>query len=130
MGYCMHFDSILDRIIEARDLFLTKKGLLFPNTLTFKCAVVHDEHFYDHKVEYWNEVYGVPMTTMKKWISHEPIIRIVDPTLIVSKVAKVITFDLSKDKYQDIIAIDRAIEIDFLGECKANGISFWFETTF
>jgi hypothetical protein len=28
MGYCMHFDSLLDRIIEARDLYLTKKGLI------------------------------------------------------------------------------------------------------
>lgn len=50
MGYCMHFDGMIDRIIEARDLFLTKKGIILPNILSFKCAVVHDEHFYDYKV--------------------------------------------------------------------------------
>lgn len=42
MGYCLHFDGMLDRIIEARDLFLAKKGLIFPDSLNFKCAVVHD----------------------------------------------------------------------------------------
>lgn len=43
MGYCMHFDGMLDRIIEARDRFLNKKkGLLFPNILTYKCAIIHD----------------------------------------------------------------------------------------
>ncbi len=34
-----------------------------------------------------------------------------DPALIVSKVSKVITFDLEKDKYEDIIAIDRVLEL-------------------
>jgi hypothetical protein len=42
MGYCLHFDGMLDRLIEARDLFLTKKGLMFPNSISFKCAAVHD----------------------------------------------------------------------------------------
>jgi protein arginine N-methyltransferase 1 len=50
MGYCMHFDGMLDRIIEARDLYLNKKGLIFPNFISFKCAIIHDEHFYDHKI--------------------------------------------------------------------------------
>ena len=42
MGYCLHFDGMLDRIIQARDQFLTKRGLLFPNVLSYKCAVIHD----------------------------------------------------------------------------------------
>ena len=42
MGYCLHFDGMLDRIIQARDQFLTKHGLLFPNVLSYKCAVIHD----------------------------------------------------------------------------------------
>jgi protein arginine N-methyltransferase 1 len=99
MGYCLHFDGLLDRIIEARDLFLTKRGIIFPNLLSFKCALVHDEYFSDHKVNYWEDVYGVPMGSMKKWISHEPIIRIVDPSLIVSNAAKLVTFDLNTASY-------------------------------
>jgi hypothetical protein len=42
MGYCMHFDGMLDRIIQARDMYLNRKGLIFPNTLTYKCAIIHD----------------------------------------------------------------------------------------
>ena len=38
----MHFDGMIDRIIEARDLYLTKKGLIFPNKLAFKGAFIHD----------------------------------------------------------------------------------------
>jgi protein arginine N-methyltransferase 1 len=94
MGYCLHFDGLIDRIIEARDLYLSKKGIIFPNILSFKCALIHDEHFSDHKINYWDDVYGVPMASMKKWISHEPVIRAVDPALIVSKVTKLLTFNL------------------------------------
>ena len=42
MGYCMHFDGMLDRIIEARDLYLVKNGLIFPNLISFKCCLIHD----------------------------------------------------------------------------------------
>lgn len=42
MGYCMHFDGMLDRMIEARDMFLVKKGIMMPNQLSFKCTVIQD----------------------------------------------------------------------------------------
>ena len=70
MGYCLHFDGLIDRLVEARELFLVKNGLILPSILAFKCALIHDEHYYDHKVQYWNDVYGIPMKSMKQWISH------------------------------------------------------------
>lgn len=70
------------------------------------------------------------MTSMKKWISQEPLIRIVDPSLIVSKVSKLFTFNLQTVTYEEIIKIDRVFEAEFLNECKANGIVFWFEAGF
>lgn len=70
------------------------------------------------------------MTSIKKWISQEPIIRVIDPTLIVSKVARILNFNLHKVTYQEIIKIDRVFEIDLLSQCKANGLVFWFEASF
>lgn len=88
--------------------------------------MIHDEHFYDQKIEYWNDIYGIPMKSMKKWISHEPIIRVVDPTLIVSRVTKILTFNLQTISFNEIINIDRILEMEVLGSCKANGIVMWF----
>lgn len=109
MGYCLHFDGLIDRVIEARDLFLVKNGKIFPNILSYKCGVLHDQHFSDHKVDFWNDVYGVPMASMKQWISHEPIIRVVDPAMIVSKATKFITFDLEKISYDEIIKLEKSV---------------------
>ena len=70
MGFCMHYDGLLDRMIEARDLFLDKdNGIILPDRLKLKCALIHDEHFYDKKVNFWTKVYGIPMTSMQKYIS-------------------------------------------------------------
>jgi hypothetical protein len=67
---------------------------------------------------------------MKQWISHEPIIRVVDQSLIVSNVAKMLTFNLQKVSYEEIIKIDRIFELELLNYYKANGLTFWFEATF
>ena len=40
------------------------------------------------------------MNTMKNWISHEPIVRTVDPGLIVSEATKFIDFDLLNTTYE------------------------------
>jgi hypothetical protein len=63
---------------------------------------------------------------MKKWISHEPIIRVVDPTLIVSKVSKIFTFNLQTVSYEEAVKIDRVFELEVLDKSKGNGIVFWF----
>ena len=43
MGFCMHYDGLLDRMIEARDLFLDKKtGVIFPEKFKLKCAFIID----------------------------------------------------------------------------------------
>jgi hypothetical protein len=39
------------------------------------------------------------MKSMKEWISHEPLVKIVDPTLMVSEIVKFLTFDLKTVKY-------------------------------
>ena len=70
------------------------------------------------------------MTSMKKWISHEPMIRVVDQSLICSNVAKMLTFDLESVSYEEIIKIDRIFELELLGHSKANGLTFWFEAVF
>lgn len=72
MGYNLIYDGLLDRMIQARDLHVkdVEKCLILPNKVRFKCAFIHDEHFIDKKVDFWDKVYGVPMSSMKNWISH------------------------------------------------------------
>lgn len=47
------------------------------------------------------------MKSMQKWISHEPIVKIVDPSLIVSEIKKFIEFDLMTVQYEEIDEIQK-----------------------
>lgn len=67
MGYNLIYDGLLDRMIQARDLHMKdkNKGLILPNKIRYKCAFIKDQHFVDKKVDFWNQVYGIPMKSMK-----------------------------------------------------------------
>lgn len=101
MGCNIIYDGMLDRMIEARDLFLNdRNGLILPDKIRYKCAFMRDEYQKDEKMDFWDEVYGVTMKEMKKWVSQEPIVRIVDPTLVISEVGQIFEFDLYKVSYE------------------------------
>lgn len=133
MGYNLIYDGMMDRMIEARDLYLNEQGIIMPNIIKYKCAFIRDEHFTDKKVSFWNEVYGIPMTSMKDWIASEPVVRIVDPTLIVSDVTKFLQFDLERVSYEAIDDIQSTFKISSLSkkpgeqQVKANGLCIWFQ---
>ena len=66
------------------------------------------------------------MTSMKGWISQEPVVRVVDPTLVVSDVTKFIDFDLHTVTYEEIDNIRKNFSIFAHLDQEANGLSIWF----
>lgn len=56
------------------------------------------------------------MTSMKDWIASEPVVRVVDPTLIVSDVTKFLQFDLERVSYEAIDDIESTFRIASLSK--------------
>ncbi len=55
MGANLFYDGMMDKIIQARDMFLNKAtGVIIPNKIRYKCALVWDEYQKDEKIQYWN----------------------------------------------------------------------------
>lgn len=51
----MFYDGALDRMIEARDMYLSEEtGVMVPNRLKYRCALIWDEYQKDQKLEYWD----------------------------------------------------------------------------
>ncbi len=44
MGFNLIYDGLLDRMIEARDLYMRDlpKGMILPNIIRYKCAFIRD----------------------------------------------------------------------------------------
>jgi len=56
MGYNLIYDGLMDRMIEARDLYMKdlNKGLIFPSRIRYKCAFIRDDKFIQKKIRFWD----------------------------------------------------------------------------
>ena len=50
MGYFLLYESMLDTVIYARDRYLTKDGLIFPDKATIFLAGIEDGEYKDEKI--------------------------------------------------------------------------------
>lgn len=56
MGYFLLYESMLDTVLYARDKFLAKDGLIFPDKATIFVAGIEDGDYKEEKIgcEFWN----------------------------------------------------------------------------
>ena len=50
MGYFLLYESMLDTVLLARDKYLKKGGLIFPDTATLYLAAIEDQEYKDEKI--------------------------------------------------------------------------------
>jgi len=50
MGYFLLYESMLDTVLLARDKYLKKGGLIFPDTATLYLAAIEDQEYKEEKI--------------------------------------------------------------------------------
>lgn len=50
MGYFLLYESMLDTVIYARDRYLTKGGLMFPDKATMILTTIEDSEYKEQKI--------------------------------------------------------------------------------
>lgn len=50
MGYFLLYESMLDTVLLARDKYLKKDGLIFPDNATLFLAAIEDKDYKDEKI--------------------------------------------------------------------------------
>jgi protein arginine N-methyltransferase 1 len=50
MGYFLLYESMLDTVLLARDKYLKKGGLIFPDTATLYLAAIEDQDYKEEKI--------------------------------------------------------------------------------
>ncbi|KXS19104.1 S-adenosyl-L-methionine-dependent methyltransferase [Gonapodya prolifera JEL478] len=84
MGYALLHESMLDTVLYARDKYLAKDGLIFPDKATMQIAAIEDGDYKDEKIGFWDNVYGFNMSHIKTLALREPLVDVVDSKAIVS----------------------------------------------
>jgi SAM-dependent methyltransferase len=66
MGTMLLFEGMLDAVLYARDRWLVEGGLMLPERAELFVAPVFVPEFYKQKVGFWDSVYGIDMSPLRK----------------------------------------------------------------
>jgi len=84
MGYCLFYESMLNTVLYARDKWLAEGGVLFPDRATLHVCAIEDRQYKEDKINWWDNVYGFNMASIRKVAISEPLVDIVDPNQVVT----------------------------------------------
>lgn len=93
MGYFLLYEAMLDSIIYARENHLKPNGIILPNRCTLHLLGINDELHKQH-VEFWDDVYGVNMSDLRKRSIEEPLMEVVNPDHIITDSEQIANFDM------------------------------------
>lgn len=102
MGYALFYESMLNSVLFARDKWLTPEGIMLPDRATVYLSAIEDADYKRGKVHWWENVYGFDMSCMKKVVTSEPIVDIVDYNQQVTEEQPIFTIDAKTVKVEDL----------------------------
>uniref|UniRef100_A0A5S6QK63 type I protein arginine methyltransferase n=1 Tax=Trichuris muris TaxID=70415 RepID=A0A5S6QK63_TRIMR len=102
MGYCLFYESMLNTVIYARDKWLAPNGIIFPDRASLYICAIEDRQYKDEKINWWENVYGFDMSSIRKVAISEPLVDVVDPNQVVTNCALLKSVDLYTVKVEDL----------------------------
>jgi protein arginine N-methyltransferase 1 len=129
MGYMLLYESMLDSVLYARDRWLTKDGLLFPDQATLYVCAIEDEDYKNEKVHFWDDVYGFDMSCMKPLVMAEPLVDNVEASMICTDSVPIYSIDLKTVKKEDL-AFKAPYELTVQRNDYVHALVTYFDVTF
>lgn len=103
MGYCLFYESMLDTVLFARDKWLDKEnGMMFPDRCSLYITAIEDRQYKEEKINWWDEVYGFDMSTIRRVAITEPLVDVVDQKQVVTTSYMIKDIDLYTVKKSDL----------------------------
>lgn len=116
MGYCLFYESMMNTVLVARDRWLQPDtGVLFPDRASLYLCAIEDRQYKDDKINWWDNVYGFNMSSIRRVAISEPLVDVVDPNQVVTNSVLLKEVDLYTVRVEDL-----AWEADFALNCARN----------
>lgn len=129
MGYFLLYESMLDTVLFARDKWLNPDGILMPDRAILWLAGVEDGQYKSKTIDFWDNVYDVKMTSIKKWALFEPMVDTVKKYQVNTTSCPILDIDLKTCSVKDL---DFAAEYELRAKRfdKIHGLVSWFDCYF
>nr|BAJ12167.1 putative arginine methyltransferase [Coprinopsis cinerea] len=102
MGYFLLYESMLDTVLLARDKYLKKGGLIFPDTAIMYISAIEDQEYKEEKINFWENVYGFDYSCIKDIALREPLVDTVELKAVVTDPYMLKHIDLLTAKKEDL----------------------------
>ncbi|KAG6850438.1 type I protein arginine N-methyltransferase Rmt1 [Arthromyces matolae] len=129
MGYFLLYESMLDTVLLARDKYLKKDGLIFPDTATLYLAAIEDQDYKDEKINFWDNVYGFDYSCIKDIALREPLVDTVDLKSVVTDPCLLKHIDLLTAKKEDL-TFDVPFTLNASRNDYVHAFLAWFDISF
>ena len=129
MGNFLLSNSFLKSVIYARDKFLVRDGLIFPDKATLYICGIQDEEFKQSKFKMWDNVYNVNMSCVKNVSFKDPFIDTFNKRNILSTICPIFEVDLYKIKESEI-NFSNSYELIFNKNDNLSALAGWFDVEF
>uniref|UniRef100_A0A8C9SJS3 type I protein arginine methyltransferase n=1 Tax=Scleropages formosus TaxID=113540 RepID=A0A8C9SJS3_SCLFO len=118
MGYFLLFESMLDSVLYARDLYLAEGGSVYPDRCAVSLVAVGDIQKHRERVAFWDDVYGFKMACMKKAVLPEAAVEVAKPETLISEPAVIRTIDCNTVCISELeFAADFSLKISQSAQC-------------
>ena len=129
MGNFLLSNSFLRNVIYARDKFLVRDGLIFPDKATLYICGIQDEEFKQSKFKMWDNVYNINMSCVKNVSFKDPYIDTFNKKNILSTICPIFEVDLYKIKESEI-NFSNSYELIFNKNDNLSALAGWFDVEF
>lgn len=129
MGYFLLYESMLDSVLWARDRYLKKDGLIFPDRASIHIAGIEDGAYKEEKISYWENVYGFDYSPFIEVAMAEPLVDTVENQSVVTTSAKLIDIDINTIKLEEL-AYFKKFTLKANRNDLVHGLVAWFDIWF
>eukprot|EP00766_Chilomastix_caulleryi_P000383 gnl/Chilomastix_caulleri/1370.p1 GENE.gnl/Chilomastix_caulleri/1370~~gnl/Chilomastix_caulleri/1370.p1 ORF type:complete len:310 (+),score=81.67 gnl/Chilomastix_caulleri/1370:76-1005(+) len=130
MGYCLLFEGMLETVIEARDSLLAKGGLLFPCGASMYLFGITDDKGREISIDFWNNVYGFDMTSVRELCYRECYVDVVEPDYVCTTRTKIFDLDLYKVTKDQLRYLESPFTLIMKGETSFDAFGLYFDCVF
>jgi len=102
MGYCLLYETMLPSVIFARDKYLNKGGMVFPDRCDLFITAIEDHEYKEQKIHWWDEVYDFDMSCIRQVAIQEPLVDVVNPEQVNCTHYKLKSFDMETVTVEDL----------------------------
>ncbi|KAI9227268.1 MAG: S-adenosyl-L-methionine-dependent methyltransferase [Piptocephalis tieghemiana] len=129
MGYFLLYESMLDTVLVARDRWLAKDGLIFPDKAVMHVATIEDGQYREEKIDFWDNVYGFKMSSIREAALKEPLVDVVEASNVNSTSSAFKEIDILTVKKEDL-SFTAPFRINSTRDDYVHAFIAWFDIVF